>query len=220
MKRLFDLICAGIGMSALSPLFAVVAVLVKIDSPGPILFKQERIGRGFRSFYIYKFRTMVQDAHKRGLQITAGGDKRVTRIGRILRKTKIDELPQLINVLKGDMSLVGPRPEVRKYVEFYKRDYEQILSVRPGITDISSITFRDEEGILLAQDDPEQYYLHVLLPEKIKLAKEYMQRRSFFYDVKLIFRTFYKIVSPSIHSKHNVLSVKSDDMKDKNNVII
>ena len=136
---------------------------------------------------------MVQDAHKRGLQITAGGDKRITRIGRILRKTKIDELPQLINVLKGDMSLVGPRPEVRKYVEFYKRDYEQILSVRPGITDISSITFRDEEGILLAQDDPEQYYLRVLLPEKIALAKEYMQRRSFFYDVKLIFKTFYKI---------------------------
>jgi len=186
-----------VGLLLLAPLFAVVAILIKLGSDGPVFFKQERMGRGFRPFFIYKFRTMVRDAQKAGLQITAGGDARVTAIGRMLRKTKIDELPQLINVVKGDMSVVGPRPEVRKYVEYYKQDYEVILSVRPGITDISSLTFRDEESVLKSQNDPEHFYLNALLPEKMRLAKEYILRRSFFYDLKLIFLTFYRILVPA-----------------------
>ncbi len=197
IKRLFDFFSALIGLVVLLPLFIVVAFLVRFGSNGPVFFKQERIGRRFKPFFIYKFRTMVRDAQKSGLQITAGGDARVTAIGRILRKTKIDELPQLINVAKGDMSIVGPRPEVKKYVEYYKQEYETILSVRPGITDISSLTFRDEESVLKGQDNPEHFYLTVLLPEKMRMAKEYILHRSFFYDMKLIFLTFYRILVPA-----------------------
>src|SRR4030042_3235889 len=164
----------------------MVAIMIKVDSTGPVFFRQGRVGKNFRRFVIYKFRTMVVDAGKKGLRITSGGDNRVTRTGRILRKFKIDELPQLFNVLKGDMSFVGPRPEVIKYVEWYKADYERILSIRPGITDISSITFRNEECILQGVDDPERYYVHVLLLEKMRLAQKYIQHASFSYDVKLI----------------------------------
>jgi lipopolysaccharide/colanic/teichoic acid biosynthesis glycosyltransferase len=196
VKRLFDLMATAAGLVVLSPLFGLVAILIKVDSRGPVFFMQERIGRAFRPFFIYKFRTMVHDAPGKGLQITAGGDSRITKIGRILRKTKIDELPQLINVFKGDMSLVGPRPEVGKYVEHYKKEYEVILSVRPGITDISSMTFRNEEGLLQGQKDPELFYLEVLLPEKMRLAREYIQHRNFFYDINLIVKTFYRILVP------------------------
>ena len=197
MKRFFDISCSSIGLIILLPLFTVVAILIKLDSQGPVFFRQQRIGKNFRPFRIYKFRTMTTDAPKKGPQITVGGDKRVTCIGRILRKYKIDELPQLINVLKGDMSLVGPRPEVEKYVELYKEDYKHILQIRPGITDISSITYRDEEGVLMGRKDPEAYYRHVLLPEKIRLAREYIDRASFFYDLLLIFRTVHRIFYPS-----------------------
>ncbi len=193
MKRFFDISCSAIGLVTLLPLFLVVAILIKLDSRGPVFFRQQRIGRNFRSFRIYKFRTMTTDAPKKGLQITVGGDKRVTRIGRILRKYKIDELPQLINVLMGDMSLVGPRPEVEKYVELCKEDYKYILQIRPGITDIASITYRDEEGVLTGKRNPEAYYRQVLLPEKIRLAREYIDRASFFYDLRLIFATVYRI---------------------------
>ncbi len=180
----------------MSPLFALVALLIKLDSRGPVFLRQERIGKNFKPFFIYKFRTMVKDAHKKGLQITAGGDNRITRVGRVLRKTKIDELPQLINVLKGEMSLVGPRPEVRKYVEFYKNDYIEILMVRPGITDYASILYRDEESVLKNKEDPEDYYKNILLPKKIKLAKEYIKNYSFSCDLKLIFLTIVKIILP------------------------
>ncbi len=205
-KRFFDLLCSAIGFAVLSPLFMAISVLIKLDSPGPVLFRQERIGRGFRPFFIYKFRTMRHNAHRSGLQITAGGDTRITRIGHLLRNTKIDEWPQLINVLRGQMSLVGPRPEVRKYVEWYKDEYKRILSVRPGITDISSITFRDEESILQGMNDPEQYYVHVLLPEKMRLAEEYIERASLSYDVKLMFKTLYKVMLPSKRSHRPILS--------------
>ncbi len=194
MKRLFDIIFSFIGLLLLQPLFVVIAIMIKVDSTGPVFFRQGRVGKNFRRFMIYKFRTMVLDAENKGLHITSGGDNRITRVGRILRRFKIDELPQLYNVLKGDMSLVGPRPEVIRYVEWYKEDYERILSVRPGITDISSMTFRNEESILQGSDDPERYYVHVLLPEKMRLAREYIQKVSFFYDVRLIFKTLYKIV--------------------------
>ncbi|MBI5055373.1 MAG: sugar transferase [Nitrospirae bacterium] len=197
MKRLFDIFFSLIGLLMLLPVFMVMAILIKLDSPGPVFFKQERMGRNFRPFFIYKFRSMVNDAHKKGLQITAGGDARVTRSGWVLRKTKIDELPQLINVLKGEMSFVGPRPEVKKYVDLYKDDYNDILRVRPGITDISSIVYRDEEGVLQNQDNPEEYYKSVLLPEKLKLAKKYVAKSSFFYDLRLILLTIFKIIFPA-----------------------
>jgi lipopolysaccharide/colanic/teichoic acid biosynthesis glycosyltransferase len=201
MKRLFDILFSFIGILLLQPFFIAVAILIKVDSKGPVFFRQERIGRNFKRFIIYKFRTMVVDAEKKGLGITSGGDNRITRIGRMLRKFKIDELPQLYNVLKGDMSLVGPRPEVIKYVEWYKDDYERILSIRPGITDVSSMTFRNEESILQGVDNPESYYVHVLLPEKMRLGREYIQNVSFFYDVKLILKTLYKVVFPSAYSQ-------------------
>jgi lipopolysaccharide/colanic/teichoic acid biosynthesis glycosyltransferase len=193
VKRLFDIISSASGLLLLSPIFLIVTILIKLDSAGPVFFRQMRVGMNFRRFWIIKFRTMENQADKKGLQITAGGDKRVTRLGRLLRKGKIDELPQLFNVLRGEMSLVGPRPEVEKYVELYKEDYEEILKIRPGITDISSVIFSNEEGVLQTQSDPEWYYKHILLPEKIKLAREYMRRASFFYDMRIIFRTLYKV---------------------------
>lgn len=193
IKRLFDIVFSFIGLLLLLPLLMLVAILIKIDSRGPVFFKQQRIGRSFVPFAIYKFRTMKTDAAGNGLQITVGGDKRITRIGKILRKSKIDELPQLINVLIGDMSIVGPRPEMPKYVEFYKDDYEYILSKRPGITDIASITFRDEENVLKDKDDPEWYYKFILLPRKIELAQEYIKQADIFLDLKLIFMTFYRL---------------------------
>ena len=193
MKRAFDIIVAAIGLVVLVPLLALVALLIKIDSHGPILFKQERIGKGFRPFLIYKFRTMVQDAHALGSPITFGNDSRITRAGRILRKIKLDELPQLINVLKGDMSLVGPRPEVRQYVEAYRVDYAEVLAVRPGITDLASIKYRDEEALLGQSESPEDEYVRRVLPDKIKLAKDYIRRSSLIFDLSVICRTVVKI---------------------------
>jgi lipopolysaccharide/colanic/teichoic acid biosynthesis glycosyltransferase len=196
MKRLFDLLFSLTGLLLLQPLFVAIAILIKIESAGPVFFRQERIGKNFRRFIIYKFRTMVVGAEKKGLRITSGGDDRVTRIGRVLRKLKIDELPQLINVLKGDMSLVGPRPEVEEYVKLYEKDYVEILKRRPGITDVSSIIFREEEAVLKNQVDPEWYYKKILLPEKIRLAKEYIDNSSFLYDFKLVLNTLHKIFYP------------------------
>lgn len=193
MKRSFDIILSVIGLFLLFPLFVLVALFIKIDSHGPVFFRQQRVGKGFKPFLIYKFRTMTVDAPHKGPEITIDGDKRVTQIGRILRKSKIDELPQLINVLKGDMSLVGPRPEMPKYVEFYKTDYKDILSKRPGITDIASVTFRDEESVLKDKDDPEWYYKFVLLPRKIELAQKYAKQATFFSDLKIILMTFYRL---------------------------
>lgn len=210
MKRLFDVLFSFIGLLSLQPLFVVIAIMIKVDSAGPVFFKQARVGKNSRRFVIYKFRTMVVDAEKKGLRVTSGGDDRITRAGRVLRKFKIDELPQLFNVLRGDMSFVGPRPEVIKYVEWYKNDYQRILSVRPGITDISSITFRDEESILQGVEDPEHYYVHVLLPEKMRLAQEYIQHASFSYDVKLILETLYKIIFPSTYSLKQAPSPQVD----------
>jgi lipopolysaccharide/colanic/teichoic acid biosynthesis glycosyltransferase len=201
MKRLFDILLSSIGLLLLQPLFVVAAIMIKVDSAGPIFFKQERIGKNFRRFRIYKFRTMVVDAEEKGLRITSGGDCRVTRVGRMLRKFKIDELPQLLNVLKGDMSLVGPRPEVEEYVTLYEEDYREILKSRPGITDVSSIIFREEEAVLKNQVDPEGYYKRILLPEKIRLAKEYIGNSSFSYDLKLVLNTLHRILCPSEASR-------------------
>jgi len=193
MKRTLDVLIASVALVALSPLLLLVALAVKLTSPGPVFFRQQRVGRNFRPFWILKFRTMVADAPRLGGPITCGDDPRITRIGRILRKTKLDELPQLINVLKGDMSLVGPRPEVPKYVEMFRRDYEEILSVRPGITDLASIKYRDESTILGLAEDPEREYRERVLPEKIALAKQYVHQASLWTDIKIIFGTLLKL---------------------------
>jgi lipopolysaccharide/colanic/teichoic acid biosynthesis glycosyltransferase len=194
MKRVFDIIVAAAGLIILSPLLALIAVLIKLDSPGPILFKQERIGKGFRPFGIYKFRTMVKDAPKLGGPITYGNDCRITCAGRLLRKAKLDELPQLINVLKGEMSLVGPRPEVPQYVDLFRSEYTEILTVRPGITDLASVKYCDEATILASAVDPEEEYRRHVLPEKIALAKLYIQSASFSFDLRLIANTIVKIL--------------------------
>lgn len=194
IKRAFDIAAASAGLILFSPLMALAALLVKGDSRGPILFKQERMGKGFRPFRIYKFRTMSERAAGEGRLITAGQDPRITRVGRALRKTKVDELPQLINVLKGEMSLVGPRPEVPRYVELFKHDYEEILTIRPGITDLASLKYRDEAALLGNADNPEQEYLTRVLPDKISLGKEYIKRSSISFDLKLISKTLLKLV--------------------------
>jgi lipopolysaccharide/colanic/teichoic acid biosynthesis glycosyltransferase len=189
MKRAFDMAIAFLGLLCLSPLLLPVALLIKLDSPGPALFKQRRVGRGFRPFVIYKFRTMVHDAPRKGTAITYSADPGITRVGRILRKTKIDELPQLINVLQGTMSLVGPRPEVPRYVELFRADYAEILRVLPGITDLASIKYRHEAEFLGGFENPEETYVRQVLPEKIKLAKEYVRQSSFLFDIRLILKT-------------------------------
>jgi lipopolysaccharide/colanic/teichoic acid biosynthesis glycosyltransferase len=189
MKRAFDYLVAAIGLVLLFPVFAVVSILIKVDSSGPVFFRQERIGKGFRPFLIYKFRTMVEDAARHGTAITVGADPRITRVGRFLRQTKIDELPQLVNVVMGEMSLVGPRPEVAHYVEMFREDYEEILQVRPGITDLASLKYQSESEWLSRFDNPEREYVTHVLPEKIKLAREYVQRTSMIVDLVLILKT-------------------------------
>jgi lipopolysaccharide/colanic/teichoic acid biosynthesis glycosyltransferase len=193
MKRAFDIVVSLAGLILLLPLLLVTAAAIKLDSPGPIFFKQLRVGRGFRPFLIYKFRTMVQDSLTSGQSITVGDDPRITRVGWFLRKTKIDELPQLINVLKGEMTFVGPRPEVPQYVELFREDYEEILKIRPGITDLASIKYRDEAALLGESENPEAEYIRRVLPDKINLGKEYIRRSSFFFDLTLIFKTFLRL---------------------------
>jgi lipopolysaccharide/colanic/teichoic acid biosynthesis glycosyltransferase len=194
-KRLFDLLGSTFGLLALAPMLLLLAVLIKLDSPGPIFFRQVRVGRWGKLFRIHKFRTMVTDAEPRGLQITVGNDARVTRLGKWLRKYKLDELPQLLDVWLGDMSLVGPRPEVPLYVAFYPTNVRDlVLSVRPGITDRASIEFKDENEILGRAAEPHRAYLEEVLPIKLKYCVEYIETNSFFGDIKLILRTFVALI--------------------------
>jgi lipopolysaccharide/colanic/teichoic acid biosynthesis glycosyltransferase len=186
-KRALDLVVAAAGLAALSPLLAFVALAVKLDSPGPVLFRQVRAGRGGRPFHILKFRSMRAGAG--GALVTAGGDARVTRVGRFLRRWKVDELPQLWNVVAGDMSLVGPRPEVPRYVERFAADYARILAVRPGITDFAAVEYRDEESILAAARDPDAAYVETVLPAKLALYHRYLDEMSLMTDLALILRT-------------------------------
>ena len=193
IKRCADVTLALAGIVLLLPLFALTALLIKLDSAGPVMFVHERIGRGFRPFRMYKFRTMRADAPLDGSLVTVRGDTRVTRIGRLLRRTKLDELPQLINVLRGEMSLVGPRPEVRRFVEQFRSDYEELLTVRPGITDPASLKYRDEEAILARAACPEDYYVQQVLPDKILLSKKYVQSASFIGDLFILLRTIFRL---------------------------
>ena len=194
MKRTFDVIASGLGLLLLSPLFLIIAIWVKADSPGPVFYRQTRVGRGNRDFKLFKFRSMRVGSDKKGLITVGGRDPRVTRSGYYIRKYKLDELPQLINVFIGDMSLVGPRPEVRKYVDLYTPQQLHVLDVRPGITDLASIRYRNENELLAQACDPEQYYREVVMQDKLRINSEYMADRSFFKDIKIIFLTFKAIV--------------------------
>lgn len=198
LKRTFDIVMAVLGLVLLSPLLAAVALGIKLTSPGPVLFRQRRIGKRFRPFWICKFRTMVQDAPGRGGPITFGADPRITRVGHLLRKTKVDELPQLLNVLKGEMSFVGPRPEVPRYVEMFREDYEAILQVRPGITDLASIQYREEAALLGRAENPELEYVTRVLPEKIRLAKDYVAQSSLWFDLTIILRTVLRLLGDTL----------------------
>jgi lipopolysaccharide/colanic/teichoic acid biosynthesis glycosyltransferase len=194
-KRLFDILLASIGLIILAPLLIVIAIWIKLDSAGPIFFRQERVGQFGKTFLIHKFRTMVIEAEKQGLQLTTEGDKRITKSGQFLRKYKIDELPQLIDVLQGNMSLVGPRPEVPKYVAIYPEDIKrEVLSVKPGITDFASIEFKDENRLLAQSEDPESTYINKILPTKLAYYKYYVEKQSIWLDTVLIYRTLKAIV--------------------------
>lgn len=194
MKRVFDVMASGLGLLLLSPLFLIIAIWVKADSPGPVFYRQTRVGRGNRDFRLFKFRSMRVGSDKKGLITVGGHDPRVTRSGYYIRKYKLDELPQLINVFIGDMSLVGPRPEVRKYVDLYTPQQLHVLDVRPGITDLASIRYRNENELLEQAADPEQYYREVVMQDKLRINSEYIADRSFFKDIKIIFLTFWAIV--------------------------
>lgn len=194
IKRIFDIIMSLIGIILLSPLFIIVSIAIKVTSPGNILFLQKRVGKNGEEFNIYKFRTMVSDAEKLGKQITVGNDSRITKVGAFLRKFKIDELPQLFNVFNGDMSLVGPRPEVPKYVELYTKEQRKVLSIRPGITDMASLRYRDENDILGKVDNPEEYYINVIMQDKLKLNLEYIEKSNIIFDISLILKTIIKCI--------------------------
>jgi lipopolysaccharide/colanic/teichoic acid biosynthesis glycosyltransferase len=197
IKRLIDVLVSVVGLILLLPVAAIVAVLVKLDSRGPVLFRQERIGRAFHPFVIYKFRTMAA-ARTDASHFTPGDESRVTRVGGMLRRTKLDELPQLFNVLVGDMSLVGPRPEVRQFVEMFREDYSEILQARPGLTDLASIKYRNEAAMLAAADDPEAEYVARILPDKIRLAREYVRRSSVAFDLALLAKTVWRVAGGKV----------------------
>lgn len=194
MKRLFDLIASGCGLLVLSPIFLVLAVWVKLDSPGPVFYRQVRVGRGNKDFRLFKFRSMRIGSDKSGLITVGGRDPRVTCSGYYIRKYKLDELPQLINVFLGDMSLVGPRPEVRKYVDMYTPEQMHVLDVRPGITDMASICYRNENELLEKVENPEAYYVGTIMQDKLRINLEYVHNQSFWGDIKLIFKTFGAII--------------------------
>lgn len=194
MKRIFDVVTSGLGLLVLSLLFLLIAFWIKMDSRGPVFYRQVRVGRNNKDFKLYKFRSMRIGADKKGLITIGGRDPRVTRAGYYIRKYKLDELPQLINVFIGDMSIVGPRPEVRRYVDLYTSEQMRVLGVRPGITDMASIRYRNENEILEKVDNPEKYYREVIMPDKLRINREYIEKASLGFDLRLIFLTLKAIV--------------------------
>jgi lipopolysaccharide/colanic/teichoic acid biosynthesis glycosyltransferase len=203
-KRIFDLLAASLGLFFLFPTFIVVAVLIRIDSPGPIFFRQERVGKNGKIFRIYKFRTMRKESEKEG-KITVGHDARITPIGHVLRRFKIDELPQLFNVIRNEMSLVGPRPEVPQYVAYYPAELrDTVLSVPPGITDWASIEFKDENAMLGGSSDPVRRYIEEIIPIKLSYYVRYVNERSFAVDLKIIFLTLFAIAGMSRHGEKKI----------------
>lgn len=194
-KRAMDVVLSGAALLLLWPLFLLIALAIVIDDPGPVFYRQVRVGRGGKEFRIFKFRSMITDAEKKGLQITVGRDSRITRVGALLRKTKLDELAQLINVFLGQMSFVGPRPEVPRYVRLYTPYQRQVLLVRPGITDYASIAYRSENDLLAAADDPERMYIEEIMPAKIELNMRYLHEISPLSDIRLILKTIAAVVA-------------------------
>lgn len=194
-KRGFDILFSIIGLLIVAPLLLIIAIIIKLDSKGPALFVQGRVGKNNQDFLIYKFRTMRPLSESEGLLTLGNKDNRVTKIGYFLRRYKIDEFPQLINILKGDMSFVGPRPELRYYVNFYTPDDLKIFVVRPGITGLASLKYRNEVELLKAAQNPEEYYINTIIPDKLKYNKAYIKNRSFFFDLKLIFITIIKVIT-------------------------
>ena len=194
MKRIFDIVASGIGLILLSPLFIILTIWIKCDSIGPVFYKQVRVGRNNMDFQLFKFRSMRVGSDKKGLITVGGHDPRITRSGYYIRKYKLDEFPQLINVFKGDMSLVGPRPEVRKYVDMYTEEQMHVLDVRPGITDLASIRYRNENELLERVNDPDKYYVEVIMPDKLRINLEYVARHSFTFDIRLIFQNILELL--------------------------
>ena len=194
-KRIFDLIFSMIALLILLPAFILISILIKMNDRGPVFYRGVRVGRYGKLFRIYKFRTMIVNAEKVGGPSTPDGDPRITRVGKLLRKYKLDELPQIINVIKGEMSLVGPRPEVPKYVEMFTEEEKRILQVRPGITDWASLWNPDEGAILKNSKDPEKKYVEEIRPKKLKLQLYYVNNRSFFIDIKIIFLTILSVIT-------------------------
>lgn len=195
MKRLFDIVASTLGLIVLSPLFLVLAVWIKVDSKGPVFYRQTRVGWHNKDFRIFKFRSMRVGSDRGSLVTIGGRDPRITKSGYYIRKYKLDEFPQLINVLIGDMSLVGPRPEVRHYVDYWTPEQMRVLDVRPGITDPASIKFRNENELMAQAGDPEQYYINVIMQEKLRLYLEYVDNQSFLYDLRLIFATLRAVIT-------------------------
>lgn len=194
LKRGFDIVFSFVMLLVTLPVWMLIALIIKWSSPGPVFYIQHRVGRHGHLFYVYKFRTMYVNTDREGLLTTTTTEARITPIGRFLRKLKIDEWPQFLNVLKGDMSVVGPRPEVAYFVKFYNAEQLKVLSVKPGITDYASIKYFDENALLAKSSNPEQTYLHSIMPDKLKLNLEYINSRSFFGDLKILFKTFQKLV--------------------------
>ena len=194
LKRAMDVLVSGGALLVIWPVLLLIALAIKIDDPGPVFYRQVRVGRGGKPFRIFKFRTMVVDADKKGLSITVGQDKRITRMGALLRKTKLDELAQLLNVFAGDMSFVGPRPEVQRYVDLYTPYQRQVLLVRPGITDYASIAYRNENDLLAGANDPERMYIEEIMPAKIELNMKYLREISPIADLRLIFGTIAAVI--------------------------
>jgi len=197
LKRVSDILLSGAGILVLSPLLLLIFIAVKASSPGPAIYRQKRVGRYNTDFEVYKFRSMYTGSDRKGLLTVGDSDPRITGVGSILRKYKLDELPQLFNVLKGDMSIVGPRPEVRKYVELYDENQRKVLDVRPGITDLASIKYRNENEILSGKPDPEDHYISHIMPDKIEINLEYICDRSILKDMKVILKTLSAIINGS-----------------------
>lgn len=209
LKRTFDLLAAGAGLLALAPLFALLALLIKLDSPGPVFFRQWRVGRHGEPFRIFKFRTMTVQQQPGGPEVTVAGDARITRTGAVLRRWKLDELPQLIDVLRGTMSLVGPRPEVPRYVAHYPPAWrERLLSVRPGITDFASVRYRDENELLARAENPEREYIDVVLPAKLRYALHYVDNPSLASDLRVLGLTLRTVFAPRLPSPWSLLPMK------------
>ncbi len=193
LKRIIDLFGSFVGLLVLSPFFLIIAIAIKMNDRGPVFYRQVRVGKDNKDFRLFKFRSMYMDADKKGLLTVGGRDPRVTSVGYFLRKYKLDELPQLINVFLGEMSLVGPRPEVRHYVNYYTKEQMRVLSVKPGITDNASIEFMDENTLLATAENPEEFYIKELIPKKTAIYLQYVDRQSFWLDLQIIFKTIFKI---------------------------